>query len=330
MTKLDLLIKNIEKHNKLFIQMHNSPDPDAVGSAFGLQYLLLQKGIESEICYKGEIDKYNTQKMIELLGIKANNISDIHYMNEEDFIILVDSQKGNSNVEDFVGDEVAAIDHHPIFQKTDYYFEDIRPEIGACSTIIASYFEENNVSIPKQVATALLYGIKMDTLDLTRGVAHLDLDMFCMLYKLADIEIINKIQNNSLQFEELIAYSNAIKNIKIYDNVGFANVNIDCPDSLLGTISDFIISIKEVDFSVVYSPRESGIKFSVRNELDNLDAGKLIHEVLKEVGNGGGHKTMAGGFLPAENLHIIGEIDPFVEDSFLQKIRDTMDENMYY
>lgn len=323
MSKLDLLVKYIEKHNKLFIQMHNSPDPDAVGSAFGLQYLLLQRGIEGEICYKGEIDKYNTQKMIELLGIRAINIDDIHNMEEDDLIILVDSQKGNSNLEDFIGNEIAAIDHHPIFQKTDYYFSDIRPEIGACSTIIASYFIENNIEIPKNVATALLYGIKMDTLDLTRGVSHLDLDMFCILYKLADIEIVNKIQTNSLQFEELLAYGNAIKNIKVYDNVGFANVNMDCPDSLLGTISDFIISIQEVEFSVVYSPRDSGIKFSVRNKLDYLDAGKLVHDVLKEVGNGGGHKTMAGGFLPAENLHIIGDIDSFVEDRFLQEIKIT-------
>jgi len=329
MTKLDLLVKEVEKHSNLFIQMHNSPDPDAVASAFGLQYLLLEKGLEAEICYKGEIDKYNTQKMIELLGIRLKNITDINYMKEEDFIILVDSQKGNSNVEDFIGNEVATIDHHPTFQKTEYYFEDIRPEIGACSSIIASYFVENNIPIPKNVATALLYGIKMDTLDLTRGVHYLDLDMFYMLYKLADIEIINKIQTNSLQFEELIAYSNAIKNIKVYGNVGFANVNIDCPDSLLGTISDFIISIKEVDFAVVYSPRESGIKFSVRNELDNLDAGKIIHEVLKEVGNGGGHKTMAGGFLPAGNLNAVGQIDPFVEDSFLERIRASMESNTY-
>lgn len=324
MTKLDLLLKKLENYNKLFIQMHNSPDPDAVGSAFGLQYLLLRNGIEAEICYKGAIDKYNTQKMIELLGIKIKNISDINYMEKEDFIILVDSQKGNSNVEDFIGNEVASIDHHPIFQEYEYYFKDIRPGIGACASIIASYFLENNISIPKNVATALLYGIKMDTLDLTRGVNSLDLDMYYMLFKEADIEIINKIQTNSLQFEELIAYGNAIKNIKVYDNVGFANVNIDCPDSLLGTIADFIISIKEVEFAVVYSPREDGIKFSVRNEMDILDAGKLTNEVLCDVGNGGGHKTMAGGFLPAANLHIVGEIDSFVEDRFLEKIRSVL------
>ena len=64
-------------------------------------------------------------------------------MKEEDFIILVDSQR-NSNVEDFIGNEVATIAIILPF-KTEYYFEDIRPEIGACSSIIASYFVENNI-----------------------------------------------------------------------------------------------------------------------------------------------------------------------------------------
>jgi nanoRNase/pAp phosphatase (c-di-AMP/oligoRNAs hydrolase) len=321
MDKLMELTEAIKGQNNVFIQMHNSPDPDAIGSAFGLQYLLSQKGIQSQICYKGAIDKYNTQKMIDMLGISVVNISEITYMSEEDFIVLVDSQKGNSNLTDFIGHEVASIDHHPTFQKTDYIFQDIRPEIGACSTIIAMYFIHNGISIPVHVATALLYGIKMDTLDLTRGVSHDDLDMFCMLYKLSEIEIINKIQSNTLQFEELIAYGNAIKNIKVYDNVGFANVGIDCPDSLLGTVADFIISIKEVEFAVVYSPRQSGIKFSVRNEIENIDAGKAINVVLNGIGNGGGHKTMAGGFLPSTKLLEIGEIDSFIEDKFLEIIK---------
>jgi oligoribonuclease NrnB/cAMP/cGMP phosphodiesterase (DHH superfamily) len=86
-------------------------------------------------------------------------------------------------------------------------------------------------------------------------------------------------------------------------------------------VADFIISIKEVEFAVVYSPRQSGIKFSVRNEIDGVDAGKAIYFALKDIGNGGGHKSMAGGFLPSENLIRIGEIDSFVEDRFLEIVK---------
>lgn len=321
MTKLEKLVDYLKTGERIFIQMHNSPDPDSIATAYGLWYLLKEKGVESQICYKGEIEKYSTQRMAELLHIKLTNIKDIKDMKKEDYIILVDSQKGNSNVTDFIGDEIASIDHHPIFMDIEYAFADIRPNVGACSSIIAEYFYENNIEIPISIATALLYGIKTDTLNLSRGVDDLDLDMFYKLYKQADIDLLNDIMINKLQFSELIAYANAIKNIKVYGTVGIINIGLECPDSLLATINDFILSLKEVDFAIVYSHRESGIKFSIRNEVKSLDAGKIVANVLDGLGNGGGHKMMAGGFLPRENIKKIGSgIDSYLENKFIDVI----------
>jgi len=319
-TKLQTLTDIVASSGeRVLIQMHNSPDPDSIASAYGLQYLLEQGSINADICYRGEIEKYSTSRMVELLGIRLRNINDIHDMTEKDYIILVDSQKGNSNITDFIGDEIASIDHHPIFQKIDYLFEDIRPQVGACSSIIAEYFKENGIQIPQNIATALLYGLKTDTLDLSRGVSDLDLDMFYMLYKIADIELLNLIQLNQLQFQDLAAYSNAIRNIKIYDNIGISYLGTECPDSLLGTVSDFIMSLKEVEFSIVYSRRSSGVKFSVRSETQTFDAGKIINDVLAGIGSGGGHKTMAGGFIPAQKVAEIGtDFDSFIENRVLE------------
>lgn len=324
------VVANLEKltnilltgRQKVQIQMHNSPDPDSIASARGLQHLLGQKGIDAVICYRGEIEKYSTNRMVELLNISLVNIQDIPDMKEEDFIILVDSQKGNSNTTDLVGNEIASIDHHPVSQYTPYLFEDIRPEVGACSSIIAEYFKGNQIPIPQSIATALLYGIKTDTLDLTRGVSELDLDMFYMLYKLADMNLLNRIQLNQLQFRELTAYSNAIRNIKIYDKIGFAYLGLDCPDSLIGTISDFIMSLKEVEFSVVYSKRQSGVKFSLRNETECYDAGRVVTEALAGLGGGGGHKSMAGGFIPVTAVESLNHsLHSFIENRFLDILR---------
>jgi nanoRNase/pAp phosphatase (c-di-AMP/oligoRNAs hydrolase) len=307
---------------RTLIQMHNSPDPDSIASAYGLRYLLQDAGIQADICYRGEIEKYSTSRMVELLDIKLKNIREIPDMTENDYIILVDSQKGNANITDFIGNEVASIDHHPTFHKIDYLFKDIRPNVGACSSIIAEYFIENNVEIPRNIATALIYGLKTDTLDLSRGVSELDLDMFYTLYKAADIELLNLIQLNQLQFCDLMAYSNAIKNIRIFDNIGIADIGADCPDSLLGTVSDFIMSLKEVEFSVVYSSRKGGVKFSVRNETAELDAGKMIMTILDGIGSGGGHKSMAGGFVPQASAEALGpSFHSFIENKILETMK---------
>ena len=52
---------------RTLIQMHNSPDPDSIASAYGLRYLLQDAGIQADICYRGEIEKYSTSRMVELL-----------------------------------------------------------------------------------------------------------------------------------------------------------------------------------------------------------------------------------------------------------------------
>ena len=258
MTKLEELIKIIGDES-VYIQTHNYPDQDALASAYGLKYLLEAKGIESTICYKGRVDKLNTIAMMEDLNITTVRIDEEDKMDETSKIIIVDGQKGNANVEDFIGDEVACIDHHKLQETDMYQFFDIRSDVGACSSIIASYFVENNIEMPVSVATALLYGIKMDTNNLSRGVSDLDIDMFYMLFKKADRDCIRKFDCCSLQMDDLKAYSAAIDNLRVFGNVGIVNIGKDCGEAILGTMSDFIMSLDEVTFSVVYSYRAGGI-----------------------------------------------------------------------
>ena len=296
MTKLEELLSCIES-NHVYIQPHNYPDQDALASAYGLHKLLEAKGISSTICYKGQIDKLNTLAMIEVVGMDVKKIDEVKGMTEKSEIIIVDGQKGNVNMMDFLGDEIACIDHHKL-QKTDLYrFADIRSGTGACSSIIASYFVENDIEMDQKTATALLYGIKMDTNNFSRGVTDLDLDMFYMLYKKASQEDIRKFDSSTLQMEDLKSYAAAIDNLKVFQQVGIVNIGENCAEAILGTMSDFILSLHEVKFSVVYSRRAGGIKFSVRSEQESLDAARIIQNALKGLGSGGGHATMAAGFI---------------------------------
>lgn len=291
------IIGYIRKPN-VYIQTHNYPDPDAIASAFGLQYILKHKGIDSIICYSGEIDRFNIRRMIKYLNISMIPASQLKQLSEEDEVILVDSQKGNNNIINLTENDVICIDHHPIFGDASYVYSDIRPGVGACSSIITEYFVKNELEIPKDVATALLYGIKVDTANLSRGVSEMDLDMHYHLFDKADLDVVRKLEHSTLQIKDLNAYANAIHSIKVRDNISFANTGVDCPEALIATISDFMMSIADVHISVVYSIRENGIKLSVRSEYHTFDVGLICNQVLKGIGSGGGHEFMAGGFVP--------------------------------
>ena len=49
---------------------------------------------------------------------------------------------------------------------------------------------------------------------------------------------------------------------------------------------------------MVYGRKENGINLSVRSERADLHAGKIVDEALDGIGSGGGHASMAGGFIP--------------------------------
>ena len=323
MTKLDEMIGYI-RNGHVFIQTHNFPDPDAISTAFGLQRLLSYRNIDATICYKGKIDRYNTNKLIELLDIRLMNLSDIEDgITEKDEVILVDAQKGNSNIIDMPGTEIICIDHHPASDKVQYSFADIRPEYGACATIMAEYFMENDIPMDTRTATALSYGIRSDTDRLSRGTCKSDLEMLYRMYDRSDQSMIHMLENRELYFEDLMAYSKAIENIRVVDNVSFASAGENCPEALIASISDFMLELVEVEFSVVYAVQKNGIKLSVRSECGGYDAGKIIAKALEGIGNGGGHAAMAGGFIPMEGREeSVGQIILLVQKRVLSEIQN--------
>lgn len=310
------------KGHRVFIQTHNFPDPDAIASGFGLQFFLQKNGVESTICYDGKIDKLSTKKMFDVFGIQAKSKDEIEDMGEDDYIVVVDAQKWNANLTDFIGDEVACIDHHPTFKECEYRYKDVRL-VGACSSIVADYFRQTGVEPAPNVAAALAYGIKMDTADFTRGAYPFDAEIFSFLFEKADAHLINDMYMNVMEFQDLKAYGAAIDNIHLHGDVGFAKIPFDCPDALIAIISDFILSLDVVTVSVVYSMRTDGIKFSVRSELDDVDAGRVANYSLEGIGNGGGHKGMAGGFIHESKYALLGEhMDAEIERRFLQAIKN--------
>ncbi|MDR2160325.1 MAG: DHH family phosphoesterase [Treponema sp.] len=313
-TKLDRLTAILrEAPDEVFIQPHNVPDPDAIASSLGLCHLLKLRGLEkTKIVYDHEIEKNNSLLMLKLFEVPIIRARDAHTLGTEDWAVLVDAQKGNANITDLPTDEVAAIDHHEYRGNQGYRFEDIRPDVGSCSAIIAEYYFENNIVPPGNVATALLYGIFMDTDNLTRGASSLDIDMFYRLYNMADMDKIVELRGNDISRKDLSLYAEAFKTVEIYDELGFLRL-ASTNDSLLGTAGDIVTSVSGVNVVVAYAIRDTGIKLSVRSICPSVKANDMVCRIVEGVGVGGGHDHMAGGFIPRENVSESRLIDTFLK-----------------
>ncbi len=291
---------------RVIIQTHDFPDPDAIASACGLKELLAFSGIPSEIAYFGRIEKINTKMILDVFELNIRNAEEFTDLTEEDYVITIDGQKDNSNFTDLTGTEVACIDHHPFVTEYEYPF--LKHCItGACATIITRWIMEEGMPVSKELATVLLYGIKMDTRNFSAGVTHEDIVAFDFLNTLADNGIIYHLENSVLELSDLRAYGAAIENIAIFEEVGFSFIPFECPDGLIASVSEFILSLSSVSVAVVYAKRNGGLKFSVRSELPHLNAGKLLNLSLKKIGNGGGHMSMAGGIVFPERMYLLGD-----------------------
>ena len=82
-----------------------------------------------------------------------------------------------------------------------------------------------------------------------------------------------------------------------------------------------MLSLAEVRVAVIYCVRKDGLKFSVRSEREEVNAGELVRHALEGVGSGGGHAGMAGGMIPAANLSLLSQYpDNFIRKRFLDVI----------
>jgi nanoRNase/pAp phosphatase (c-di-AMP/oligoRNAs hydrolase) len=317
LTTISELLDFLGKEEVVYLQVHDFPDADAVASAFALQNLFQFYAIASQIISVSHIREERLNKMIADLDIMIQPIAAIgRRMRTRDKIILVDGCKDNANVTDLVGDEVAIIDHHLVTSPEDVEFADIRPDLGACSSLVGSYFLELGVPIPPKVATALMIGIGTDTALFTRGVSAEDLKIYHTCFPLADIDYVMSILRNPMHYNDLEHFSYLIKHLQRYDNIAFCHFPQGCGQNLLAIMATFVLSLMEIDLAVLSAINDNQVHFSVRNESGEWNAAQFIQEALGDIGFGGGHQDMAGGLIPDAGL--------FDKDKLYAKMRSLL------
>ena len=92
--------------------------------------------------------------------------------------------------------------------------------------------------------------------------------------------------------------------------------------TLLAIVCDFILALKEIDVIMGMSNDKNRIALSVRSESKNLPADKVIQEITKGLGNGGGHKTMAAGAILIKDGDNLAKLKKIIRQRFfkLQKV----------
>ncbi len=297
------LIAYIGQKRKILILCHNNPDPDSIASAMALKTFFFQAlRRKAVIGYSGIVGRAENREMIKRLKVDMIHVSKVRF-ERFSVICLVDSQPrtGNNALPRTIKPHVV-IDHHPLTKETTRCgFYDVRPEIGSVSTIMTEYLRELEINVDRRLATALYYGLKTDTGDLTRASTKEDLSAFNFLLPRIAPRILGAIENPEVPKSYYLKFADSIENSTQYKEVIISRMGkLENPD-IAAEMADFLLRMKNIRWTMCIGEYNDEFVISVRTSRKGWWAGKVALRVLRGLGPGGGHEKAAGG-----NVYLTG------------------------
>ena len=285
---------------RLLILPHNDPDPDAIASAVALRHLLAQQlGMESTIAYQGIIGRSENKALAHYLECPLEFRIDAD-LQQPFGLALIDTQPGAGNITLPPGARLAlVIDHHIWRGETaTSSFADIRPELGATSTILTQYLQAARVEPPLSLATALFYGIKTVTMGLSRDTSPADAAAYSYLQPRMDATALAEIEHAQVPADYFRSFDAALRAARMYNGLILAYIGgLTYPD-LAAEMADVLLRLENVRWVICMGECQGAIILSVRTKGQKHAADELVQAVVAGEGSAGGHGTMAGGQIP--------------------------------
>ncbi len=298
--KLNLLFETVNNAGPILILPHNNPDPDSIASAAALHYLLEQKlGIEARIAYGGIIGRAENRALVNYLKRPIRPLTGAD-LTQTAHIALVDTQPGaGNNPHRPEITTTVVIDHHPHREAAAAAgFADIRPNLGATSTILTEYIQETGLELPPVLATALFYGIKTDTGGLSRSVSPADIAAYAYLQPRIEDKTLAEIERPRVPAAYFKNFTGALATTRLYEQIAISCLGaMDYPD-LTAEMADLLSRLEKIVWVICLGTYRDTLYLSTRATGRQKGAGKLAQAIVGQDGTAGGHGSMAGGQVP--------------------------------
>ncbi|GAB4140008.1 MAG: DHHA1 domain-containing protein [Planctomycetota bacterium] len=302
--RAEVLRELLAGRKRLLVLTHTNPDPDSLGAAVGLREFAWKAArLEGTLALHGRILRAENQEMVRQLGIHLEPLADIE-LAKFDCVAMVDTQPGfgHTVVPDGLQVDIV-IDHHVCSLQNAIPYEapfiDVRREIGATSSLIASYFMGSNLTPSTETATALVYGINTDTADLSRNVCELDLAASDFLMPLVDRAKLVAITKPRLPPAYYRTLREALSKVRLYGHLALCSLGKTVSPEMVAEVADLLLRMEGIQAVFCGGLVEDVFYVSVRTEIGPRDAWTLIRDAVgNEDASYGGHGTVAGGSIP--------------------------------
>jgi len=284
-----------ETDSRLAIRIHRSPDPDSIASAAALKAIAQSRGVEADILYEGEIGHQENRAFVNLLGIELVSADETD-PEQYDTIAVVDHAKGGEPKTDEQVDII--VDHYEQEHDHDAAFSDVRPNVSSTSTIMTKYIQELDLTLDQEIATALLYGIRAETLDFKRDTTPADLTAAAYLYPFADHDTLEQVESPSMSAETLDVLAEAIRNREVEGSHLVSNAGFVRDRDALSQAAQHLLNLEGITTTAVFAIADDVIYLAARSKDIRMDIGRILDEAFDEIGESKGHSTEASVKIP--------------------------------
>ncbi|KYH25397.1 manganese-dependent inorganic pyrophosphatase [Halalkalicoccus paucihalophilus] len=289
-----------QTQNELAIVTHENPDPDAIASAVALRAIAEFLGVDAEIFYFGDMGHQENRAFVNLLDVEMTAVErdDPDAFEGFDTIALVDHAMLTDTTARFDQSVDVLIDHHDVDVTEEIPFVDIRPEMNSTSTILTKYIQEFDLSLEESVATALLYGIRAETLDFKRDTTPADLTAAAYLYPFANHDTLEQVESPSMSPETLDVLAEAITNREVQGSHLVSNAGFIRDREALEQAAQHLLNLEGITTTAVFGIANNTIYLAARSKDIRLNIGRVLLDAFEEIGETMGHSTQARVEIP--------------------------------
>jgi nanoRNase/pAp phosphatase (c-di-AMP/oligoRNAs hydrolase) len=302
---------------QVVVVSHVNPDPDSLASMLGLKALIESKepGKPVTMTVDGMIARAENRAMVELVPIPLVPVEGL-IIEPETAVIMVDSQPRTGRRYSESAAPQVVIDHHETGgDLSGVLFQDIRTHLGATSTMITEYLIEQNVLVPPELATALLYGIDSETTGYPREASTLDDGALVWLFPRANKDLLARIRTPKLPQSHFATFQSALANAFLYCDVIVSWCGEVSQPDIIAEIADFFVRFDQVDWALAIGLFGGHLKLSLRASGLGGRAGELLRQVVNGMGTAGGHDKRAGAMI------VLADLAPSAIDRALATVR---------
>jgi len=174
----------------------------------------------------------------------------------------------------------------------------VRPNVSSTSTIMTKYVQEFDINLSEEVATALLYGIRAETLDFKRDTTPADLTAAAYLYPFANHDTLEQVESPSMSPETLDVLAEAITNREVQGSHLVSNAGFIRDRDALTQAAQHLHNLEGITTSAVFGIADDTIYLATRSKDIRMNIGNVLQDAFDTIGEAAGHSTQASAEIP--------------------------------